>query len=350
MKLSVLDLISVFSDTTTAQALQAARSMAEQADALNFTRYWVAEHHNTAAVASTVPAVLIPFLAAGTKQLRFGSGGVMLPNHTAYAIAEQFALLEAMFPGRIDLGIGRAPGTDPLSSAVLRQGSPVESVSRFPQDVALIRELLGKAETPLGQSVAISIGEHDLNLSASPKATSSPDLYLLGSSMYSAQLAASEGLPYVFANHFGMPGLAEALGYYRSHYRPSEQYPEPQTLIPVTVSVAETDTEALKLSQSQRVQSAHLRTGRGLGAALTTEQAQDYSWNASELAAAEQASSNWFVGDLRRVSRDLRDFAKHYQVDELMLSLAISRSETEDPATASAKNNALRMLAQELID
>lgn len=350
MKLSILDLIPVFSDSNTAEALQASRALAKTADESALTRYWVAEHHNAAAVASTVPGVLIPYLAAGTSKISFGSGGVMLPNHTAYAIAEQFALLEAMYPGRIDLGIGRAPGTDALSSAVLRNGAPAEAVSRFPQEIALIRELLGRGATAISETVGVQIGEHELNLRATPKAVSAPELWLLGSSMYSAQLAASEGLPYVFAHHFGMPGLDQALNYYRANYQPSEAYPAPRTLIPVTVAVAETESAAQERSLAQRVQSAHLRTGKELSPGLTLEQARDYQWNARELTAAEQASTNWFVGDYQQVSAQLRDFAKHYQVDELMLSLAISRSENEDPATALVKREAIVKLSEQLID
>lgn len=350
MKLSILDLIPVFSDSNTAAALQASRSFAKTADEIGFTRFWVAEHHNAAAVASTVPGVLIPYLAAGTSQIRFGSGGVMLPNHTAYAIAEQFSLLEAMYPNRIDLGIGRAPGTDALSSAVLRNGAPAEAVSRFPQEIALIRELLGRGATSLSDTVAVQIGEHNLNLRATPKATTAPDLWLLGSSMYSAQLAAAEGLPYIFAHHFGMPGLEQAINYYRNNYQASESYPEPRTLIPVTVAVAETKAIAQERSLSQRIQSAHLRTGKELTPGLTLEQALAYDWDARERIAAEQASTNWFVGDYQQVSEELRDFAKHYQVDELMLNLAISRSEAEDPAGASIKNDAIRMLSEQLLD
>ncbi|MGO1713926.1 MAG: MsnO8 family LLM class oxidoreductase, partial [Ancrocorticia populi] len=166
MKLSVLDLIPLRSGQTSRDALLASQALAHEADRLGYTRYWVAEHHNMEAIVSTVPAVLIPFLAEGTSQIRFGSGGVMLANHAPFAVAEQFALLSEMLPGRVDLGLGRAPGSDQLTAAVLRQALPGDGVQNYVRDVTLLRELLGGGETPVGERVHVEISGRPFDLSA----------------------------------------------------------------------------------------------------------------------------------------------------------------------------------------
>ncbi len=192
MKLSVLDLVPTRSGQSTADALAASASLAVTADSLGFERYWVAEHHNMAAVASTVPAVIIPFLAAGTRRIRFGSGGVMLPNHSALAVAEQFALLESMFPGRIDLGIGRAPGTDQVTAFLLRGAGAAAAPDDFPQEVDLIARLLGLDGRP-GDGVDIDLRGQAFPLRATPHLAGAPELWLLGSSDYSAELGRDAG-------------------------------------------------------------------------------------------------------------------------------------------------------------
>ena len=220
--LSVLDLVTVRSDQTTGDALAASRGLAQVADELGYRRYWVAEHHNMPAVASTNPPVIIAMLAAATSRIRVGSGGVMLPNHAPLVVAEQFALLEAAYPGRIDLGIGRAPGTDPLTSYVLRGGSAEsadEAVTRFPDYVDDIRTLMSP------EGVELQIGPRRQPLRATPSARSVAEMWLLGSSDYSARLAAEKGLPYVFAHHFSGEGTGAALELYRSTYRPSRGAP-----------------------------------------------------------------------------------------------------------------------------
>ncbi len=200
MRLSVLDLVPVRSDQSTADALAATVRLAQTADRLGFTRYWLAEHHNMPAVAATSPPVLIAYLAAQTTQLRLGSGGVMLPNHAPLAVAEQFALLEAAAPGRIDLGLGRAPGSDPVTSIMLRGTRDDSDVENFPQYVDDVAALMS------ARGVRIPIRNQDYILKATPAALNEPRLWLLGSSLYSAHLAAAKGLPYVFAHHFSGPG------------------------------------------------------------------------------------------------------------------------------------------------
>ena len=206
--LSVLDLVPVRSDQTSADAVAASLELARTADRLGYRRYWVAEHHNMPAVAATNPPVLIGLLGGQTSRIRVGSGGVMLPNHAPLVVAEQFALLEAAFPGRIDLGIGRAPGTDPVTSWALRHGAggvDDEAVNRFPEYVDNVLAMM----EPSGVGLALRGRTHVLK--ATPSAGSVPQIWLLGSSDYSARLAAEKGMPYVFAHHFSGSGTAEAL-------------------------------------------------------------------------------------------------------------------------------------------
>ncbi|CAI7677616.1 unnamed protein product, partial [Penicillium discolor] len=215
--LSVLDLVPVRSGQTSAEAITASLSLAATADRLGYRRYWFAEHHNMPAVASTTPPVLIAAAATRTSRIRLGSGGVMLPNHAPLIVAEQFAALEAIAPGRIDLGLGRAPGSDPVITQLLRGSGTTSDVEQFPRHVQDIAALF----TADGATVRFTSGG-EYTVRATPAATGVPEVWLLGSSDYSAQLAASLGLPYVFANHFSGQGLERALDLYRTNYRPSE--------------------------------------------------------------------------------------------------------------------------------
>lgn len=349
MKLSVLDLIPTRTGQSTDQALQASAALAREADRLGFTRYWVAEHHNMPAVASTVPAVLIPFLAQGTDQIRFGSGGVMLPNHAAFAVAEQFALLAAMLPGRVDLGIGRAPGSDPLTAAVLRGGSPGAAVDSFEQDLRLVTELLGAGDTPVGEPVPITVGGRPYELRATPKAETGVEVWLLGSSGFSADLAARMGLPYAFAHHFGAPGLAAALGNYRQRFTASAKLSEPRSLVPVNVVVARDQDEVERRAVPHLVQMARLRTGATLSPQLTVQEAQRYEWSEAEMSVADSSRGNWFIGTPEVVADQLRAFAEQHQVDELMVSAVAGASEDDPLAESPARVETLQLLAAELL-
>ena len=228
LKLSVLDLVPVRTDQATADALAATLALARTADELGYHRYWLAEHHNMPAVAATNPPVLVGLVASATSRMRVGSGGVMLPNHAPLVVAEQFALLEAAYPGRIDLGIGRAPGTDPVTSFALRHGAggvTDEAVSRFPEYVDNVLAMM----EPSG--VGLSVAGRTHALKATPVARTVPTIWLLGSSDYSARLAAEKGMPYVFAHHFSGSGTAEALELYRSTFRPvARELAEPRHL------------------------------------------------------------------------------------------------------------------------
>lgn len=243
--LSVLDLAPVLQDKTPADSFQNSASLALAAEELGFHRYWLAEHHNMPGIASSATAVVIGYIAGSTQRIRVGSGGVMLPNHSPLVIAEQFGTLESMYPGRIDLGLGRAPGTDPKTEYALRRDL-TQRVEQFP---ALIGELQ-------------AYFRDDAPVSAVPGAGLSIPLWLLGSSRFSASLAAEKGLPYSFASHFSPDYLMPALQIYRESFRPSEQLARPYTMLGVNIVAAENDNEAARLATSFQMQFLSLRSGR----------------------------------------------------------------------------------------
>ena len=245
--ISILDLSPIVQGGTAADALHNSLDLARHAERWGYRRYWLAEHHNMPGIASAATAVAIGYVAAGTKTIRVGSGGVMLPNHAPLVIAEQFGTLESLFPGRIDLGLGRAPGTDQLTALALRRGE-LNSAETFPQDVA---ELQGyfRAVRP-GQGVQ-----------AVPGGGLSVPIWLLGSSLFSARLAASLGLPFAFASHFAPDYLGQALELYRNEFRPSAQMARPYAMAAVAVYAAETDEAAARLFTSLQQSFVNLRRG-----------------------------------------------------------------------------------------
>jgi luciferase family oxidoreductase group 1 len=240
-RLSMLDLVAVREGGTVAQALQIALQTAQHAESLGFERYWLAEHHNMPGIASSATAVLIGHIAGGTRRIRVGSGGIMLPNHAPLVVAEAFGTLAELYPGRIDLGLGRAPGTDPATMRALRRHK-VEHEEDFPRDVAELQALLGPLQA--GQKLV-----------AMPGAGTEVPLWLLGSSLYSAQLAAHMGLPYAFASHFAPRFLHQAVAMYRSLFKPSARLAQPYVMVGVPLVAAETDQAAEFLASSiyQRV-------------------------------------------------------------------------------------------------
>jgi len=245
--LSMLDLVPVRAGGSVADALAIALESARHADQLGFTRYWVAEHHNMAGIASSATAVLVGYLAGGTRRIRVGSGGIMLPNHTPLVVAEAFGTLAELYPGRIDLGLGRAPGTDALTMRALRRDR-VETEEQFPRDVATVQALLEPAVP--GQ-----------RLVAMPGAGTRVPVWLLGSSLFSAHLAAARGLPYAFASHFAPRLLHEALAVYRAGFQPSAQLARPYAMVGVPVIAAATDEDADYLASSIRQRVLGILTG-----------------------------------------------------------------------------------------
>ena len=355
-KLSVLDLIPVRAGQTSGDAVAASLALVRAAERLGYTRYWVAEHHNMPAVASTSPATLIAHFAAQTSRIRLGSGGVMLPNHAPLSIAEQFALLEAMHPGRIDLGLGRAPGSDPVTAYMLRgqrTTTDADPASTFPTDVETVAALLGsdRASTPgsFGATdqpgVGLNIRGRSYELKATPQIASAPELWLLGSSNFSATLAAQLGLAFVYANHFAAGGMDEALEIYRSRFQPSEALAAPKTILTANVSVAETAEQAQLVALPQLITMAKIRTGGALTAQLSIEDALAASLSPVEQNEVEQLSRTWLIGAPEEVEARIRAMAERYGADEVMVTPA-GGAYAADPVDASpSRERALELLA-----
>jgi luciferase family oxidoreductase group 1 len=340
--LSVLDLVPVRSDQTSSDAIAASVSLAKVADGLGYTRYWVAEHHNMPAVAATNPPVLISLLASATERIRVGSGGVMLPNHAPLVVAEQFAILEAAFPGRIDLGIGRAPGTDQVTAWALRHGGPAdadETVNRFGEHVDNVLAMMDTG------GVSVSVGGRRHPLHATPAATGVPTIWLLGSSDYSARLAAEKGMPYVFAHHFSGSGTKEALELYRSTFRPSPELAEPRTFLTVNASVAETSDEADRLALPQLLTILALRTGQPLAAQRLVEDAERTPVAEAHLGLLEAMRDRWVIGDPAYAKKRIADLADEFEVDVVMINPVAGAHAGVDPRTAPGREETLRLLA-----
>jgi luciferase family oxidoreductase group 1 len=344
MRLSVLDLVPVRSDQSTSDALAATVRLAQTAERLGYTRYWVAEHHNMPAVGATSPPVLIAYLGAHTSHLRLGSGGVMLPNHAPLAVAEQFALLEAAYPGRIDLGIGRAPGSDPVTSYMLRRpaGRDDRDVDNFPDYLDHVVALMS------AQGARVAIPQHEYVLKATPAAVSEPRLWLLGSSMYSAYLAAAKGLPYVFAHHFTGEGTEEALRVYRSEFTPSDLASEPVTFLTVNAAVAPTREEAEALVVPNLQMLARLRTGQPLSRLHLVEEAQAATLDPQQQAIVEAGLRRAVVGTPPEAAEQVRALALRFGVDEVMVHPVASARSGVDPATSPGREATLELLAKEL--
>jgi luciferase family oxidoreductase group 1 len=341
--ISLLDLIPVRTGQSTGDALRASLALARTAEGAGVHRYWVAEHHNMPAVASTNPPVLIAMLAAATTTMRIGSGGVMLPNHAPLVVAEQFALLEAAYPGRIDLGIGRAPGSDPVTNWALRHGGPeTADPERFAEHVSNLVSML----EPGG--VGLNLQGRTYPLRATPQAVGTPAVWLLGSSDYSAKLAAALGLPYVFAHHFSGSGTAEALELYRSTFRASDFGDEPRTFLTVNVAVAETAEEARRLARPQQLAMVSLRTGGELRPQLTVEEAAAMKMSPEHEGLAASMLSRWVVDEPLAAAQRIRQLATQFGVDEVMIHPVAGASDSDPVDRTPARESAVRLLTTAL--
>jgi luciferase family oxidoreductase group 1 len=305
---SVLDLAPIVQNSTPTQALRNSLDLAQHAEQWGYRRYWLAEHHNMPGIASAATAVVISHIAAGTSTIRVGSGGVMLPNHAPLVIAEQFGTLEALYPGRIDLGLGRAPGTDQLTARALRRGMS-DTSDTFPQDVVELNAYF-QAYKP-GQAVQ-----------AVPGTGLRVPLWLLGSSTFSAQLAAMLGLPFAFAAHFAPDQLYAALEIYRRTFRPSAALERPYAMAAIQVYAAETDHEAAHLFTSLQQSFLNLRRGKPGPLPPAVDQMDDL-WTPMEQAGVEQAFAQAVVGSPSTVKRGIENFLTRTKVDELMVTAAI---------------------------
>jgi len=301
---SVLDLSPIAEGSTAADALRNTRELARHAERLGYHRYWLAEHHNMPGIASAATAVVIGHVAAATSTIRVGSGGVMLPNHAPLVVAEQFGTLESLFPGRIDLGLGRAPGTDQLTMRALRRGE--ETADQFPRDVM---ELMVYFREP----------EPGQRIHAVPGAGLGVPIWLLGSSLFSAQLAALLGLPFAFASHFAPDLMLEAIDLYRGRFEPSEQLAAPYVMLGVNIVAADTDAEARRLFTS--LQQSFVRLRRGLPGKLPppVDNPGDH-WSPLEAANVDRALSVSFVGAKATIRAGLQAFLERTRADELIVS------------------------------
>jgi luciferase family oxidoreductase group 1 len=304
---SILDLVPVILGETPREALRKSLDLAQHAEAFGYKRYWVAEHHNMTGIASAATSVVIGYLAGGTSTIRVGSGGIMLPNHPPIVIAEQFGTLESLYPGRIDLGLGRAPGTDTRTLRALRRDPTRERT--FPQEVLELQQFLAPAES--GQAVR-----------AVPGAGTEVPIWILGSSTFGAELAAELGLPYAFASHFAPDALLIALDIYRSQFKPSKQLDHPYAMAGVNVVAAGTDDEARRLFTT--VQQSFTNLVRGAGGKLQPpiDNIDDY-WTPGEKHHASRMLKYSIVGSAETVRRRLEDFVALTNADELMIVTSI---------------------------
>jgi luciferase family oxidoreductase group 1 len=305
--LSILDLAFVTEGATPAEALHRSLDLAQHAERWGYTRFWVAEHHNMIGVASAATSLVIGYLAGGTSTIRVGAGGIMLPNHSPLVVAEHFGTLDALYPGRIDLGLGRAPGTDQRTLRALRR-DPM-SADSFPQDVVELQSYLG----PLKPGQAVQ---------AVPGAGSNVPLWILGSSTYGAQLAAGLGLPYAFASHFAPDDLMPALELYRKQFKPSAQLEKPYAMVGANVVVAATDAEARRIfTSAQQAFTNLLRNARGK-LQPPIDDIEQY-WSPAEKAHASRMLACAFVGSPDTVRAGLNDFIATTGADEIIVAAAV---------------------------
>ncbi|GCF10651.1 LLM class flavin-dependent oxidoreductase [Dictyobacter arantiisoli] len=315
LPLSILDLSPVDSGSTGAQALQNTLKLAQLADRLGYSRYWMSEHHNSDMTASPAPEIMIGHVAQVTKHIRVGSGGVMLPNHSSLKVAENFKLLEALHPGRIDLGLGRAPGTDGRTALALRRSRDALTAEDFPQQLA---ELLAYA----GEGNGFPVGHPSHGVKAVPSDSKLPPIWLLGSSDFGAQAAAAMGVGFSFAHHIN-PGFAiPAIRMYREQFEPSDRLASPRVILTTNVICAETDEKASDLAASMALAFLRLRSGQA-GPIPSPEEAKNYHYTASERMVIEDTRSRQNVGRPEAVRDRILQLVEQTQADEVMLSVMV---------------------------
>jgi len=305
---SILDLSPIQQGATAADALRNTLALAQQAERLGYQRYWLAEHHNMPGIASAATALVIGHVAGGTQTIRVGSGGIMLPNHSPLVIAEQFGTLASLYPGRIDLGLGRAPGTDMMTAQALRRDVAM-SAEQFPQDV---QELQSYFAPPQPRQ----------RIRAVPGAGLEVPIWLLGSSLFGAQLAAMLGLPFAFASHFAPDAMSQALDLYRSGFQPSAQLERPYAMLGANVLAADSDAEARRHFTSQQQSFINLRRGMPGQVPPPIDDIDTY-WSPAEKAMVEHSLAISFVGSAGTVERGLKQFIEATQPDELMITAHI---------------------------
>jgi luciferase family oxidoreductase group 1 len=305
---SILDLSPIPKGATAAVALHNTLELAQHADGLGYKRYWLAEHHNMPGIASAATSIIIGHVAGGTKTIRVGSGGIMLPNHSPLVVAEQFGTLASLYPGRIDLGLGRAPGTDMMTARALRRDME-DSAEQFPQDVQELQNYFADAEP--GQRIR-----------AVPGSGLDVPIWLLGSSLFGAQLAAMLGLPFAFASHFAPDLMRQALDIYRSSFQASKQLDRPYAMLGANVLAADTDAQARRQFTSQQQSFINLRRGTPGQVPPPIDDIDAY-WSPAEKAMVERSLAVSFVGSVDTIERGLAAFLDSLQPDELMITAHI---------------------------
>ena len=318
--LSLLDLVPVVEGGTVADALAAAADLARHAEALGYRRYWVAEHHGMAGIASAATAVVIAHVAAATSTIRVGAGGIMLPNHSSLQIAEQFGTLDALFPGRIDLGLGRAPGSDQRVARALRRTLETDP-NAFPDDVVELQSYFAD--------------DSRTGVRATPGADARPEIWILGSSLFGAQLAAMLGLPYPFASHFAPDALDAALAIYRRDFRPSAQLKKPYAMAGLNVFAADTDAEGEYLASSQQQAIIALRMGNP-GKMKPAVEGYRASLPPAHAAILDHVLRCSAIGSPETVERGIAAFIERTQVDEVMVASSIHGLEARRRSIAIA--------------
>ena len=322
----MLELVRVRQGSDAAAALNNARDVAAHAEALGYKRLWVAEHHNMAGIASAATSIVIAHIAAGTSTIRVGAGGIMLPNHSPYVIAEQFGTLERLFPGRIDLGLGRAPGTDQIAMRAMRRGP--DASESFPQDVVELQAFL--ADPIEGQAIV-----------AVPAAGTHVPLWILGSSTFGAMLAGELGLPYAFASHFAPDLLLPALEIYRTRFKPSAQLDRPYAMAGINVIAADTDAEAKRLATTQQMSVADIFGGKRGLSKPPIDEIETY-WSSDQKAGALRMLKRSVVGSPDSVRAGLRAFVDETKVDEVMV--------VSDVFDHQARLRSLELIAGAMVD
>ena len=310
LRLSVLDLSPVSSGSNGAQALRNTLDVARLTDRLGYKRYWLAEHHNLPSVASSAPEVMIGHVASETSCIRVGAGGIMLPNHAPLRVAETFRVLEALHPGRVDLGIGRPPGTDPVTATILRRSRDGQGADDFPQQFSELLAFSGDG-FPEGHPLRSVI--------AMPSDVGLPPIWLLGSSGYSARAAGEMGLGYAFASHFSPTDPAPAMRAYRESFEPSEDFGRPSAILAVSVICAETNERAEELASSMQLAWVRMRSGNP-GPLPSLEEAMDYTYDPTERRLADAYRSMQIVGDPRTVRARIEQLAQRTVADEVMVT------------------------------
>ena len=305
--LSVLDLVFVNQGSSPTEAFKNSVQLAQKVDDLGFNRLWIAEHHNMPAIASAATAVVIGHLAGHTKKIKLGAGGIMLPNHSPLVIAEQFGTLATLYPGRIELGLGRAPGTDQKTMRALRRENL--SAQTFPQDVLELQKYFDEPSD-------------DQQIKAIPGMGLKVPLWILGSSLFGSQLAASMGLPYAFASHFAPDALYDALSYYRSHFKPSKQLEKSYAMIGVNIIVADTDAEARRLFTSVQQSFVNMTRNKRGTFPPPIDDINRY-WSPDEEMIASQMLSCSLIGSKLTVKEGLRQLLRRTGVDELMVVTSV---------------------------